>query len=385
MGAPARLHRGQDAAALRQLAVEDLGPLGQVRREHVPDRVRGPGDGAQADELPRPRQALLAAPALVPRSSGALLRARASAPRRAQRHAARAAAHAQLRPGRRPHLLHRGPDPGRGVGLHRVRLRDLRRVRVRRHGSSSRPAPRCGSGQTSSGTSARRRCATRSSSATSRTTLNEGDGAFYGPKIDMHMTDSLGRSWQLGTVQLDYNMPERFGLTYTGADNAEHQPVMIHRALMGSYERFIGILLEHTAGELPVWLAPVQAIVLPIADRHNDYAAEVLGRLRRARRARRGRRTHRVGVAQDPRRRVAQDPVHAGRRRPRAGLRASSACASTTAATRARCRSTSSRDADRETRKKSHEALALAAILGLVDPTAPHTARHRLIQRRAFN
>ena len=110
--------------------------------------------------------------------------------------------------------------------------------------------------------------------------VNEGDGAFYGPKIDMHMTDSLGRSWQLGTVQLDYNMPERFGLTYTGADNSEHQPVMIHRALMGSYERFIGILLEHTAGELPVWLAPVQAIVLPIADRHNDYAAEVLGRLR---------------------------------------------------------------------------------------------------------
>ena len=94
-------------------------------------------------------------------------------------------------------------------------------------------------------------------------TINEGDGAFYGPKIDIHMTDSLGRSWQLGTCQLDYNMPERFGLTYTGADNAEHQPVMIHRALMGSYERFIGILLEHFGGELPLWLAPLQVIVLP--------------------------------------------------------------------------------------------------------------------------
>ncbi|MEA2211675.1 MAG: threonyl-tRNA synthetase [Solirubrobacteraceae bacterium] len=105
--------------------------------------------------------------------------------------------------------------------------------------------------------------------------LNPGDGAFYGPKIEMHMTDSLGRSWQLGTVQLDYQMPARFGLVYTGADNAEHRPVMIHRALMGSYERFIGILLEHTAGELPVWLSPVQAIVLPIADRHLAYAAEV--------------------------------------------------------------------------------------------------------------
>ncbi len=112
--------------------------------------------------------------------------------------------------------------------------------------------------------------------------LNPGDGAFYGPKIDMHMTDSLGRSWQLGTCQLDYNMPQRFGLTYTGADNAEHTPVMIHRALMGSYERFIGILLEHFAGELPVWLAPVQAIVLPISDRHVAYAEQVSGRLSQA-------------------------------------------------------------------------------------------------------
>jgi threonyl-tRNA synthetase len=109
--------------------------------------------------------------------------------------------------------------------------------------------------------------------------LNEGDGAFYGPKIDLHMTDSLGRSWQLGTVQLDYNFPQRFELVYTGADNAEHRPVMIHRALMGSYERFIGILLEHLGGELPVWLAPIQAIVLPISDRHNQYAARVVERL----------------------------------------------------------------------------------------------------------
>jgi threonyl-tRNA synthetase len=112
--------------------------------------------------------------------------------------------------------------------------------------------------------------------------VGEGEGVFYGPKIDIHMTDSLGRSWQLGTVQLDYNMPARFNLTYTGADNAEHTPVMIHRALMGSYERFIGILLEHLEGELPVWLAPVQAIVLPIADRNLDYAAEILRGLKEA-------------------------------------------------------------------------------------------------------
>src|SRR5205085_10130292 len=105
--------------------------------------------------------------------------------------------------------------------------------------------------------------------------LNEGDGAFYGPKIDLHMTDSIGRSWQLGTVQLDYSMPERFGLEYTGADDAEHRPTMIHRALLGSFERFIGILIEHYAGEFPLWLAPVQALLLPIADRHLDYAQRV--------------------------------------------------------------------------------------------------------------
>ena len=111
--------------------------------------------------------------------------------------------------------------------------------------------------------------------------LNEGDGAFYGPKIDLHMTDTIGRSWQLGTVQLDYYMPEQFELTYTGADNADHRPAMIHRALMGAFERFIGILIEHYAGEFPLWLAPVQAIVLPIADRHVPYAHLVDADLRR--------------------------------------------------------------------------------------------------------
>jgi threonyl-tRNA synthetase len=109
--------------------------------------------------------------------------------------------------------------------------------------------------------------------------LNEGDGAFYGPKIDLHMTDSIGRPWQLGTVQLDYQMPERFELEYTGADNSEHRPVMIHRALLGSFERIIGILIEHYGGEFPLWLAPVQALILPIADRHEDYAREVAAQL----------------------------------------------------------------------------------------------------------
>ena len=113
-------------------------------------------------------------------------------------------------------------------------------------------------------------------------TVNPGDGAFYGPKIDFHVRDSMARSWQCGTIQLDYNMPspERFDLTYTGEDNQEHQLVMIHRALLGSMERFIGILLEHYGGEFPLWLAPEQVRVLPVADRHVDFAREVVAALR---------------------------------------------------------------------------------------------------------
>jgi threonyl-tRNA synthetase len=110
--------------------------------------------------------------------------------------------------------------------------------------------------------------------------VSPGEGTFYGPKIDFHITDALGRSWQCGTCQLDFQMPERFELTYTGADNAEHRPVMIHRALLGSLERFAGILIEHYGGRFPLWLAPVQAVVLPVADRHNERASEVAERLR---------------------------------------------------------------------------------------------------------
>jgi threonyl-tRNA synthetase len=112
--------------------------------------------------------------------------------------------------------------------------------------------------------------------------LNPGDGAFYGPKIDFHVTDALGRSWQCGTCQLDFQMPERFELSYVGADDVAHRPVMIHRALLGSMERFAGILIEHYAGRFPVWLAPVQAIVLPVSDRHISYAEDIVAKLREA-------------------------------------------------------------------------------------------------------
>jgi threonyl-tRNA synthetase len=110
--------------------------------------------------------------------------------------------------------------------------------------------------------------------------VSEGEGIFYGPKIDMHMSDSLGRSWQISTIQLDFQMPARFGLSYQGDDNAEHTPVMIHRALLGSLERFIGIYLEHTGGDLPVWLAPEQARVLPVSDPYRADAESLADDLR---------------------------------------------------------------------------------------------------------
>ena len=105
--------------------------------------------------------------------------------------------------------------------------------------------------------------------------ISEGEGNFYGPKIDFHVMDAIGRKWQCATIQLDYQLPQRFNLKYVGADNAEHRPVVIHRAVFGSFERFIALLIEHYAGGFPLWLAPVQAVVLPIADRHAEYAGSV--------------------------------------------------------------------------------------------------------------
>ena len=109
--------------------------------------------------------------------------------------------------------------------------------------------------------------------------VSEGDGSFYGPKIDIHVTDAIGRQWQCATIQLDYQMPQRFGLTYTGADNAEHTPVVVHRAIFGSFERFIALLIEHYGGAFPLWLAPTQIQILTIADRHIDHARTVQHRL----------------------------------------------------------------------------------------------------------
>ena len=109
--------------------------------------------------------------------------------------------------------------------------------------------------------------------------INAGDGAFYGPKLDFHLADSLGRTWQCGTIQLDFQMPERFDLEYVGEDGHKHRPVMIHRALLGSIERFIGVITEHFAGAFPTWLSPVQVKVLPITDRTHEYSVQVMEKL----------------------------------------------------------------------------------------------------------
>ena len=142
---------------------------------------------------------------------------------------------------------------------------------------STRPDDYLGSAATWEHAEAQLKAAIEATGA--RYTVSEGDGSFYGPKIDMHVTDAIGRRWQCATIQLDYQMPARFGLKYTGADNTEHTPVLIHRAIFGSFERFIALLIEHYGGAFPLWLAPVQARVLSIADRHAAYASSVRDRL----------------------------------------------------------------------------------------------------------
>ncbi len=112
--------------------------------------------------------------------------------------------------------------------------------------------------------------------------IEYGEAAFYGPKLDFMVKDAIGRKWQLGTIQVDYNLPERFDLTYIGEDNGKHRPVMIHRAPFGSMERFIAVLIEHCAGKFPLWLAPTQVMILPISDKYIEYAEEVRMHMKKA-------------------------------------------------------------------------------------------------------
>ena len=145
----------------------------------------------------------------------------------------------------------------------------------------------------------------------------EGEAAFYGPKIDIQVADAIGRRWQLTTVQVDFNLPERFDITYEDADGTRQRPVMVHRAIFGAMERFVAVLIEHFAGAFPVWLSPVQVAVIPIADRHAEYCEGVAERLREAGAAGAGGRARRAHEPQDSRRATPKDAVHAHRGRPR--------------------------------------------------------------------
>ena len=162
--------------------------------------------------------------------------------------------------------------------------------------SSCRPSPRARrSAPTRSGTRPPRRCAVAASTKDLELVMDEGGGAFYGPKISVQARDAIGRTWQMSTIQVDFQLPQRFDLEYVGADNERHRPIMIHRALFGSIERFFAVLVEHYAGAFPAWLAPVQVRVLPVRDDHDAYAARgsstgcrrrgLPGRRRRRRRA----------------------------------------------------------------------------------------------------
>ena len=149
--------------------------------------------------------------------------------------------------------------------------------------------------------------------------IGEGEGTFYGPKIDLHMRDTLGRSWQMGTIQADAQMPRRFGLTYMGPDNVEHTPVVIHRALLGSLERFIGIIIEHYGGAFPFWLAPVQVRLIPVGEDHREAVQRAARAARGGGLPRRRRPARRDAREADSRRRAREDPVHDRLRRPRVG------------------------------------------------------------------
>ena len=234
---------------------------------------------AQADELPVALSVVSVEEALVSRAAAALRHVRRAAPQRSDRRAVGPHSRATVRAGRLPRLHHaRRRSPTRCIFSCASSSATTRRSGSPRR-SNSRRVPRCASVPTSCGIAPRRRCAAALDATGMAYELKPGDGAFYGPKIDFDVTDSIGRPWQLGTIQLDYNAPERFDLTYVGEDNAAHRPVVIHRAVSGSLERFIAILIEHFAGAFPVWLAPEQVRVLPITDEYRAYAEQVTKRL----------------------------------------------------------------------------------------------------------
>ena len=219
----------------------------------------------EADELPVPHPDLQAPHALVPRAAAAVLRVRHGVPLREVGRRARPHPRARHDPGRRAHLLHEGADGRRARRRCSTSCSTCCATTASTTSTSScRPSRRARrSAPTRSGRRRPRRCASPRQGKGLELVLDEGGGAFYGPKISVQAKDAIGRTWQMSTIQLDFQMPQRFDMHYVGADNERHRPIMIHRALFGSIERFFAVLVEHYAGAFPAWLAPVQATVLP--------------------------------------------------------------------------------------------------------------------------
>jgi threonyl-tRNA synthetase len=220
-------------------------------------------------------------PAQLQGAADPLRRVRPVPSQRAERRAARDHAHPRLHAGRRPRLLHRGPDPRRVRRLHGAAAEGLPRLRLRRHRLQGRDAARQPRRLRRPLGQGRVRAAGGAAPLGLRLRHRPGDGAFYGPKIEYTLKDALGRPWQLGTMQVDFNTAERLGGDYVTETSGRAFPVMLHRAIVGSFERFIGILLEHHAGAMPAWLAPVQASVLNISESSADYAESVAKTLKK--------------------------------------------------------------------------------------------------------
>ena len=281
-GLPVRRH----AAHLQERPVAHLGPHAVLQGEHVHLRHRGSGVRGQAHELPGPHPDLQAQAVELPRAPGALRRARNGVSLRTQWHAARHAARPWFHAGRRPHLLHARPARGRDRRRARLMQRILTacgfekyevELSVRDSQDTSKYA-----GTDEEWEAAERSLVHAIEKMGFPYKRMEGEAVFYGPKIDVKLVDAIGRRWQCSTTQFDFNLPRRFGVEYVDADGERKNCFMVHRAIYGSLERFIGMLTEHYAGAFPLWLAPVQATVLPVSEHQAEYAKAVGSQLRQA-------------------------------------------------------------------------------------------------------
>ena len=351
-----RLHLRLHAAHLEAGPVPAVEPPRHLQGGHVP--AHPPGRGArrarrdhqarrrllpEADELPDAHPDLQGARAQLPRPADAPRRERHGVPQRALGRPARPHPRARLHPGRLAPVRH--SRAARGGDDPRARVRHLDAARLRSRASSSSSC-RCATTRRRSG-SARDEFwdystnALRNVALASGLKLTEvpGEAAFYGPKIDLKTKDAIGRTWQLSTVQVDPNLPERFELEYTDRDGQKKRPIMIHRALFGSIERFFAILLEHYAGAFPVWLSPVQVVGIPVAEEYADYLGEVIAQLTAEGRPRRARPQRRPDAEEDPHAHHPQGAAHADRRRAGPRRRARCRSGSATARRRTACRS----------------------------------------------